>query len=355
MRKVIHIDADCFFASVELLKKPHLANFPVAVGGNPRGRGVITTCNYVARAYGVRSAMPSSHALRICPQLEFFEPNMSLYKEMSQRIMMILRRYTDKVQVVSIDEAFLDVTNVNDFHGSATFIARDIQRTVKAELGLNVSAGVAPNKYLAKIASDWKKPAGVYTISPSDLDDFLPRLELGLLPGVGPKTLQKLHRLGFYCCKDLVSADRSLLFRSFGALSVRMLAMANGSYDSEVVNERELKSISVERTFSTDITSSEGLIQQIPNLLTRLDERFSRVKSECKPNKRVLKLKFSDFTYTTVEAGLSSFGDLLDRSEFERLAHIASLRARKSVRLMGLGLRFGAESQSKQLKLPLFG
>lgn len=352
MRKIIHIDADCFFAAVELIDKPHLRHLPVAVGGSPQGRGVITTCNYIARAYGVRSAMPSSHALRICPDLNFLSPNMQAYKLASQAIMEILARFTSKVQVVSIDEAFLDVSDTGHFGGSATLIAHEIQRTVKAELGLDISAGVAPCKYLAKIASDWNKPAGIFTIAPSDIPSFLFSLDLKHLPGVGPKTLQKLHSLGLHTCNDVNRAKPEFLYKRLGSFAKPLLDMSNGIDERKVVSERRSKSLSIERTFAENIDTYPALIQQIPQMIEQLEQRYNKSGSERRPVKRVLKLKFADFSATSVEAGLSSFGELLDKSEFERLTYIAKSRANLPVRLLGLGLRFAQTERSSQLELP---
>lgn len=354
MRKIIHVDADCFFASVELTKHVSYKELPVAVGGSPRQRGVISTCNYVARAYGVRSAMSSAYAQRLCPDLHFFSPNMSLYKEVSDQIMDILQRYTSKFERVSIDEAYLDVTGSPLFRGSATLMAQDIQKKIKHELGLDVSAGVAGNKLLAKIASDWRKPCGIYTISPAMVDQFVSQLPLTRLPGVGPQTLKKLNLLGLYSCQDVQNSDLSILSKHFGVFASRLLDMSTGVDDRDVKEVRDSKSVSIEHTFSEDIGSARLLVAEIPVLLEKLNTRYSRIASEVRPAKRTLKIKFADFNHTSVEAGLSGYGDVLDIQQYERLAFIARQRRDLPVRLLGLGLRFSRLEALKQLELPLF-
>jgi len=193
MRKIIHIDADCFFAAVEMRENPRLSRRPIAVGGAPDKRGVIATCNYPARAFGVRSAMASAYAKKLCPQLLIIRPRFELYREVSQQMRQIFRHYSEQIEPLSLDEAYLDVSDSAHFSGSATRIAVDIRRQIQSQLGLSVSAGVAPNKLLAKIASDWRKPDGLFVIRPEQVLDFVGPLAVSRLYGVGKVTAGRLE------------------------------------------------------------------------------------------------------------------------------------------------------------------
>ena len=199
-RKIIHCDCDCFYASVEIRDDPSLAGLPVAVGGSPERRGVITTCNYVAREYGVHSAMPSAHARRLCPGLVILPPDFDKYRAASRQIRQIFYDYTDLVEPLSLDEAFLDVSAASACHGSATLIARDIRRRVRAEVGITISAGVAPNKFLAKVASDWNKPDGDFVVLPEQVDAFVAALPVRRISGVGKATAERLSGMGVSIC-----------------------------------------------------------------------------------------------------------------------------------------------------------
>ncbi len=201
-RKIIHVDCDCFYAAVEMRDDPSLREVPLAVGGDG-GRGVVTTCNYKARAYGVRSAMPGSEARRLCPGLVTVPTDMGRYRAVSQQVMAILREMTDLVEPLSLDEAFLDVSDVTDHKGSATLMARHLRERVRREVGITISAGVAPNKFLAKIASDWEKPDGLFVIRPEDVEGFVQGLPVEKLFGVGQVTASKLHALGVKTCGDM--------------------------------------------------------------------------------------------------------------------------------------------------------
>ena len=206
-RKIIHVDCDCFYAAVEMRDDPSLQDVPLAVGGDG-GRGVVTTCNYKARAYGVRSAMPGSEARRLCPELVTVPTDMGRYRAVSQQVMAILRELTDLVEPLSLDEAFLDVSDVTDHKGSATLMARHLRERVRQEVGITISAGVAPNKFLAKIASDWEKPDGLFVIRPEDVEDFVQRLPVEKLFGVGQVTASKLHALGVKTCGHMQALAR---------------------------------------------------------------------------------------------------------------------------------------------------
>ncbi len=356
-RKLIHIDADCFFAAVEMRRQPRLLHKPFAVGGSPTGRGVIATCNYSARAYGVRSAMSSAEALRLCPDLQFVTPDMALYRKASAEMFSLFGEYSDVVDTVSIDEAFLDVSGSGLFSGSATWIAKDLQRRVKEELGLSVSAGVAPVKFLAKIASDWNKPHGLFTIAPASVEQFMPALNLRLLPGVGTRTHEKLTRLGLFCCGDVQAADPVMLESHFGSFAKRLREMAFGKDDREVGQSRQRKSISVEHTFNEDVSDSRVLVGHLTNMLHELERRRqSRPElARLLVSKRILKLRFSDFSSTSIETKIPSCSEVAKLCEFERLAYLARRRHPGAVRLLGIGYRFSSGDSFSQLSLPLAG
>src|SRR5690606_14107393 len=215
VRKIIHIDCDCFYAAIEMRDDPRLAGRPLAVGGSPDQRGVVATCNYEARAWGIHSAMPMRTALRLCPDLTVVRPRMAAYRDVSREIHGIFRDYTERIEPLSLDEAYLDVSEAAHFGGSGTLIAREIRQRVWEQLRITVSAGVAPNKLLAKIASDWRKPNGLFVITPDEVDAFVAELPVSKLHGVGKVTAERLTRLGIRTCRDLREWDRLALLREF--------------------------------------------------------------------------------------------------------------------------------------------
>ena len=204
MRKIIHVDMDCFFAAVEIRDKPHLKGFPVAVGGPPDKRGVVAACNYEARAFGVHSAMSSAQAFRLCPELQVIRPDIEKYRKVSGQVHAIFSQYTSLIEPVSLDEAYLDVSDCLSCKGSATLIAKSIRTAIFQELALTASAGIASCKFLAKIASDENKPNGLYVITPDSQDNFVSALALEKIPGVGKVTQQKLKALGWNTCADVL-------------------------------------------------------------------------------------------------------------------------------------------------------
>ncbi|VUD52607.1 DNA polymerase IV [Thalassocella blandensis] len=302
LKKIIHLDADCFYASVEMLKNPALRNVPLAVGGESNRRGVIATCNYIARGFGVRSAMASAQARKICPELVIIPPKFEDYKSYSRQIMDIYREFTDRIEPLSLDEAYLDVSDSTFFAGSATLIAKEIRRKVHEETGLCVSAGVAPLKFLAKIASDWRKPDGLFVINPDEVESFIAELPVKLLPGVGPVTADNLSRFGIYSVKDLNVYGEDWLIRKFGKFGTQLFRMASGQDEREVKTTRERKSISVETTFSRDITSKTELAAKLQDLILELKRRYEKLPSKDPVYKRFVKLKFNDFSRTSVES-----------------------------------------------------
>lgn len=348
MRKIIHVDCDAFFAAIEMRDDPSLANRPMAVGGLAEQRGVIATCNYEARAYGVRSAMASAHALKLCPDLLIVRPRREAYREASQEIHTIFRTYTDLIEPLSLDEAFLDVTGCEHFAGSATRIAQDIRRRVWQQLRITVSAGVAPNKFLAKIASDWKKPDGLFVITPAQVDEFVLGLPVTKLHGVGRVTAEKLQRMGIRTCADLRARNRLDLLRDFGSFGERLWGLAHGIDERPVQVESRRQSVSVENTYDRDLPDLAACLERLPELLQELTRRMARLDSRYRPGKPFVKLKFHDFTQTTLEQS----GAGLELKDYADLLAVAFARGKRPVRLIGVGVRLiDSRDQAEQLRL----
>ncbi|WP_263141528.1 DNA polymerase IV [Pseudomonas sp. RIT-PI-AD] len=334
-RKIIHIDCDCFYAAIEMRDDPRLANRPLAVGGSADRRGVIATCNYEARAYGVRSAMPSGHALKLCPDLLIVRPRMEVYKAVSRQVQAIFRDYTEVIEPLSLDEAFLDVTATPHFAGSATRIAQDIRRRVWQDLSITVSAGVAPNKFLAKIASDWRKPNGLFVIKPDEIEAFVAALPVSKLHGVGKVTADKLARQGIRSCADLREWDKLALLREFGSFGERLWNLARGLDERPVQVDSRRQSVSVENTYDQDLPDLPACLAQLPELYEALSTRRARLDDGYRADKPFVKLKFHDFTQTTLEQA----GAGLDLDSYRLLLGAAFARGNKPVRLVGIGMR----------------
>ncbi|MFT4631363.1 MAG: DNA polymerase-4 [Saprospiraceae bacterium] len=349
-RKIIHIDMDCFYAAVEMRDNPALRGIPIAVGGSAARRGVITTCNYEARAFGIHSAMATAYALRLCAQLVLVPVRMEYYKQVSTQIREIFNRYTDKIEPLSLDEAFLDVTDVDLFHGSATLIAEDIRRAIETELNLTASAGVAPNKFLAKICSDENKPNGQCVIVPAQMDDFVRALPLGKIPGVGKVSVKRLADLGLSLCDDVRQFGEAEMVRHFGGSGSTIYQRAMGIDDRPLVTNWVRKSLSVERTFAVDISSIDATHSILDTLYAELHGRLQAHQGRPIKNQQV-KLKFADFRTTTVERSSQT----LDPTLFKELLPMAWLRGEgQAIRLLGIGVSFQdleLTETSRQLRL----
>lgn len=345
-RKIIHVDCDCFYASVEVRDDPLLSGKSVAVGGTGR-RGVLSTCNYTARHFGIRSAMPTAWAKRLCPDLIVLPPRFDAYKEASSKIMAIFSRYSDLVEPLSLDEAFIDVTDCELYSGSATLIAKAIREEVQREVGITVSAGVAPNKFLAKIASDWKKPNGLFVITPDSIESFVCDLPVEKIHGVGKVTAERLHRNGLYLCSDIQSRGSRKMIEVFGQFGEHLFQLSCGVDNRLVSISRNRKSVSVERTFSEDIPDLSHCMIRAEKIFHELQSRLDRLDKNCRFNKLFVKVKFSDFTQTTVE----TLGVTAEFSQFKLLLEQAWKRQRKPVRLMGMGLRIKNNLDMCQLEL----
>ncbi|MGB0733893.1 MAG: DNA polymerase IV, partial [Pontibacterium sp.] len=318
-KKFIHLDCDCFYAAVEMRDNPALVNIPIAIGGKSDRRGVIATCNYPARAFGVRSAMSSVKALQLCPQLHLMPGNMEKYRAASEQIFAIYKEYTPLVETLSLDEAYLDVSQASQCQGSATLIAEEIRARVKSEVGITVSAGVAPAKFLAKVASDWNKPDGLFVLRPKDVELFLETLPVSKLSGVGKKTAQRMHRLGLDTCGQLKQRSLEELTGLFGKFGQRLYDRSRGIDTRGVSTDRVRKSVSVEKTFDTDLPNLSACATQLPSLLERLAIRLQRLEGKASASGIFVKVKFADFSQTTAEqagaeANLSLFIALLNEA-----------------------------------------
>ncbi|MCV2403475.1 DNA polymerase IV [Marinomonas sp. C2222] len=348
VRKIIHIDADCFYAAVEMRDNPSLKEKPIAIGGPEGTRSVLATANYPAREYGVRSAMPTSVAKRLCPSLCVITGNMDKYRQASQQMHDIFKRFTQEIEPLSLDEAYLDVTHSIACNGSATQIAEMIRKMIADEVGITVSAGVATNKFIAKVASDWQKPNGLTVVTPAEQSRFVQSIPVKAISGIGKVAQEKLAELGVFTCEDLQDIEFSLLLKRFGSMAFRLSQYALGIDERPVVLSRERKSISLERTFAKDLSGVEPCNAILPALLVDLKKRMSGRNFDSQISKYYLKLKFDDFQQTTVERPLK--GKLSDQV-FYALLEEAYERGRRPVRLIGVGYRL-KPPQALQLELP---
>ncbi len=336
VRKIVHIDMDAFYASVEQRDDPQLRGKPVVVAWRSN-RSVVCAASYEARRFGVRSAMPAIRAERLCPEAIFVPPDFVRYRAVSRLVREIFKRHTDLVEPLSLDEAYLDVTENKTGLPTATRVARAIREQIREELHLTASAGVAPNKFLAKIASDWRKPDGLFVIQPADIDTFLPPLPVGRLPGVGKVTGEKLESFGIKTVGDLRSLDLPTLESQFGRHGLRLYELARGIDRNEVVPNRPTQSISAEDTFERDVplAETEPMIRRLAEKVWTASRKESRIARTV-----VLKLKTSEFGILT-----RSHTPGTPLSSCEELTEIAlslrqrvSLSAQQRYRLVGVGL-----------------
>ena len=352
IRKIIHVDMDAFYASVEQRDDPQLRGKPVIVAwkGN---RSVVCAASYEARSFGVCSAMPAVRAERLCPTGIFVSPDFTRYRAVSKSVREICKRHTDLIEPLSLDEAYLDVTENKTGLPTATLVARTIREQIRQELNLAASAGVAPNKFLAKLASDWRKPDGLFVIQPEEVDAFLLPLPVGRLPGVGKVTEENLAKLGIRTVGELRSLDVSALENEFGRYGVRLYELARGIDESPVVPDRPTQSISVEDTFERDVplSETEPMIRRLAEKLWSASRRESRI-----PRTVVLKLKTSEFKILT-----RSYTPDSPPSSCEELTEIAlKLRERVDLgphqhyRLVGVGLSNFRKAEETESQPVLF-
>lgn len=346
-RKIIHIDMDCFYAAIEMRDFPELSQKPVAVGGDSKHRGVIATCNYAARKWGVRSAMPTAQALKLCPKLVLQPVRMEVYKQESQYIRRLFAEYTSLIEPLSLDEAYLDVSSSTQCQGSATWIAKEIRERIFQTRQLTASAGIAPNKCLAKIASDWHKPNGQKVILPEDIASFMIDLPVRKLFGVGPKMEARLKEEGISTCGELQHFSVDVLSKKFGILGLRLYELARGIDDRPVNPERIRKSISVEETFTTDLSNLESCLAILPRLILDLEERIRKAGDISSIHSLFIKIKFNNFQKTTVE----QVHGAIDLNLFSFLMKEGVSRKNLPVRLLGVGIKLKPMNNDPQLSL----
>lgn len=354
-RKIIHVDMDAFFASVEQRDQPSYKGKPLIVGGKPESRGVVAACSYEARKFGIHSAMPSSRAYRLCPDAIFVPPRFEAYREVSNQIRAIFWRYASEVEPLSLDEAYLDVTYTEDFSGSATLIGQAIKRDILTETGLTASAGISFNKFLAKIASDMDKPNGLYVIKPDQGKTFIADLAIGKFHGVGPATEAKMKKIGIHSGNDLRQKSLIELVNNFGKSGQYYFNIARAIDERPVCSQRERKSLGKETTFSQDII----LLEDIVNTLNELAEQVlsSMAKQNMQARTLTVKIKYANFQQVT---RAHTADQCLDRESLQHLIPLLLTRTevgQKPVRLVGLSLsgfdHAKAEKTHNQLDLAL--
>lgn len=330
-RKIIHIDMDAFFASVEQLDHPQWRGLALAVGGEG-SRGVVSAASYEARKYGVRSAMSGIIAKKLCPHLIFAKPRFERYKEISDQIRAIFIEYTPLVEPLSLDEAFLDVSD----YSSATLVAEEIRTKIKSKTGLTASAGISINKFLAKIASDWNKPDGQKTLPPENIIEFLESIDVKKFHGIGKKTKLKMYQLGIYTGKDLKEKTEEFLFKHFGKGGKYYYQVVRGFHNSPVKPHRTPKSVGVERTFEKNLSSEFFLEEKLKNIAENLEMRLS--KNKLAGRTITLKIKYSDFKQQT----RSKTGNLYLSNKDLILERVKELlykeKLSNSVRLIGISI-----------------
>jgi DNA polymerase IV len=354
MRSILHVDMDAFYASIEQIDNPDYKGRPVIVGADPKGgqgRGVVAACSYEARKFGVHSALPISRAWKLCPKGVYVRPRMHRYVEVSHQIMGVFRRYTDLVEPLSIDEAFLDVTGSIALFGPAEQIARSIKKEIRECTGLTASIGLAPNKFLAKIASDIRKPDGFMVVEERDIETFLRDLPISRLWGVGPKTEQRLHELGFRTIGNLAAAKRESLVQMLGSLGEHLFHLSRGHDERPVVSNWEPKSISSETTFDEDTADRELLLRTILELSDHVAERLR--KDNYRARKVTLKLRYSSFATHTKQQSLERQVQTGEEIAAVARALFAQFPLKQKIRLIGVAAgdlhREGADPQQLAL------
>lgn len=347
VRKIIHIDMDAFYASVEIKDNPSLAGLPVVVGGSPQSRAVVSAANYKAREFGIRSAMACSRAQRLCPDAVFLPPRFERYKEISREIHGIFRQHTDLIEPLSLDEAWLDVTVNHRNIPSATWIARAIKEEIKTELDLTASAGVSYNKFLAKIASDEDKPDGLFVITPENASAFLRSIPVRKIPGVGRVTAEKLLLYGIERGDQLLEKPEEYLVDRFGKLGGYLFRIIRGVDERPVQPSRERKSVGIENTFAVDQYFGESMTAELDRLLDGLAKRLQRVGKKGKTIH--LKVKFDDFRLISRSASIQPTDQINDRIREEvhqKLAGICQYEfPERKIRLLGVSVSNFVESQ----------
>ena len=334
-RKIIHIDMDAFYASVEQMDNPNLRGKPVAVGGNET-RGVVSAASYEARKFGVRSALSGVLAKKYCPELIFVKPRFDRYKEISKKIRKIFYEYTDLVEPLSLDEAYLDVSQNKKGNPSATLIAQEIRYRIWNEIGLTASAGISINKFIAKVASDYNKPNGQKTVGPEEVLSFLEELPIRKFYGVGKVTTEKMYQLGIFTGLDLKNKSEEFLEKHFGKSGKFYYHVVRGIHNSEVKSDRITKSVAAEHTFNENLTSEVFMEEKLQTIAQQLEKRIK--KYDIAGKTVTLKIKYSDFTQQTRSKTLPYF--ISDKALLFETAKelLYQERMKDSVRLLGISL-----------------
>jgi len=349
-RRILHCDMDSFFAAVHMRDEPQLRDVPLVIGGDPDGRGVVSTANYPARRYGIHSAMPAAHARRLCPHAVFLRPDIERYRHESHRIMAIFRRFTDRVEPASLDEAYLEVTNSLGPYASATALAEAIRARVREETALTVSIGVSSSRLVAKIASDWRKPDGLTVIPPHRVLEFLAPLPVRRLHGVGPATERALAGLGIETIADLRARDEEDLVEVVGELGRTLHAFARGIDPRPVGTAHRRKSIGVEDTFASDISDLAAMDQRLQAMA---DQVFARLQGYGLSARTItVKARFTDFRTLTRSQTLAR--PLADADELTAWASQLLRRTEagnRPVRLLGVAVSGLEEATGQQLSL----
>ncbi|MEQ3662820.1 MAG: DNA polymerase IV, partial [Flavobacterium sp.] len=335
IRKIIHVDMDAFYASVEQMDFPELKGKPIAVGGNET-RGVVSAASYEARKFGVRSAMSGIQAKRNCPELIFVKPRFDRYKEISKKIRKIFFDYTDLVEPLSLDEAYLDVTINKKNNPSASLIAEEIRTRIFKEVGLTASAGISVNKFVAKIASDYNKPNGQKTVNPDEVLEFLEQLDVKKFYGVGKVTADKMYQLGIFTGLDLKQKSVEYLEKNFGNSGKHYFQIVRGIHNSLVKPNRKIKSVGAERTFNENLSSEIYMEDRLFNIASELERRLH--KSKISGKTITLKIKYSDFSLQTRSKTLQYF--TADKDLIFDIAKdlLYQERLKNSVRLLGISV-----------------
>ncbi|WP_191858521.1 DNA polymerase IV [Hanstruepera ponticola] len=335
IRKIIHVDMDAFYASVEQLDNPELQGKPLAVGGGGK-RGVVSAASYEARKFGVKSAMSGVQARRNCPELIFVRPRFERYAEISKKIRKIFHDYTDLVEPLSMDEAYLDVTENKKGNPSATLIAKEIRERIFKEVGLTASAGVSINKFIAKVASDYNKPNGQKTVNPEEVLGFLEALDIRKFYGIGKVTAEKMYQKGIFTGRDLKSKTAEYLEENFGKSGKSYYYIVRGIHNSQVKPNRTRKSLAAERTFSENLSSEVFMLEKLDHIAEEVSRRLQ--KSQVAGKTITLKIKYSDFTLQTRSKTLRYF--IHDKSIILETAKdlLYQEKLHNSVRLLGISL-----------------
>ena len=348
-RKIIHIDMDAFYASVEQMDNPELKGKPLAVGGS-EVRGVVSAASYEARKFGVRSAISGIQAKKLCPDLIFVRPRFDRYKEISKKIRKIFHDYTDLVEPLSLDEAYLDVTENKKGNPSATLIAQEIRKRIFEEVGLTASAGISVNKFVAKIASDYNKPNGQKTVNPDEVEAFLEKLDIKKFYGVGKVTAEKMYQLGIFTGYDLKQKPLEYLEKHLGNSGFHYYQICRGIHNSAVKPNRKIKSVGAERTFGENLSSEIFMEERLQSIAKELEKRLQ--KSKISGKTITLKIKYSDFTLQTRSKTLPYF--VSDKNIILDVAKdlLYQERLRNSVRLLGISIHNLNNEEKTKTELP---